>query len=189
MFTFFYFTSDQQNGTFALRVRACVLPLPTCQCWLQPLKVVFKISRFLLPSLSHIPTERQGVMLLPQQNNSRAAPLLWCQETCLKTIRPPRRWRLLHWPNIDSSSSVLCTAMPVFAPICVFVISVNIDVDSSCIFAMMEFGYSKTTWEACVEVTLLTFYSNAPPHRLQVWNVLGFPVLKVNFCSSLEHCL
>lgn len=56
--------------------------------------------------------------------------------------------------------------MPVFAPICVFVISVNIDVDSSCIFAMMEFGYSKTTWEACVEVTLLTFYSNAPPHRL-----------------------
>lgn len=44
--------------------------------------------------------------------------------------------------------------------VCVFVIKARIDVGSSCIFPylglgfLVEFVYSRTTCEACVEVTL-----------------------------------
>lgn len=51
-------------------------------------------------------------------------------------------------------------------------------------FPMLEFGYSKTTWEACVEVTLLTCCSNAPAHRLY----LGLECSQF-FCSESELLL
>jgi hypothetical protein len=51
--------------------------------------------------------------------------------------------------------------MPGCPPICVFVISVNIEVSIACVFAQlglgfpMEFGYSKTTCEACDPMNIL----------------------------------
>lgn len=166
----------------------CLYPLVSVgfslwRCW--PFRLVFKISGFYSPLSAISP---QSARMWCSCHSRIIEQLLCCSAG--KPSDHPEDGDSWHWPNIDSSS-VVCTAMPVFAPICVFVISVNIDVDISCIFAhlglgfpMLEFGYSKTTWEACVEVTLLTCCSNAPAHRLY----LGLECSQF-FCSESELLL